>query len=356
MPAGCGSMRIHRFAACAVPRGVGDDLLHAAQRARAPARVRRSEASPACRGESSAGRLRRSARCTACARSTRPVSRIWLTTSRTSVRRSLRDGVRLADVLCRLARGQPRRHVELQAERGQVMAERVVQVAGDAQPLGDAAVLGQQRTGRVQLLHSRATGFRGRHVRWWPATLRAIANAWNPAYTPVSATVSDQLSNCRMTKAMPSVWAATQSQAPRASNVTAASAATITSRALAVPLTPTYIIPRPVNAWIVIMPMRRGREIEPDRRQSTSAAPKTTNIAVHAAARAGGRSPAASRLIVGTPTTSQVANAAQLSHRLGAHAPIVCAASGRRRVPEVMDRDDDFRQMCTRSPPGTIAT
>ncbi len=89
----------------------------------------------------------------------------------------------------------------------------------------------------------------------------------------------------------------------------------MTSSALAVPLTPTYIIPRPVNAWIVIMPMRRGREIEPDRTQSTSAAPKTTNIAVHAAARAGGRSPAASRLIVGTPTTSQVANAAQLSHR-----------------------------------------
>ena len=87
--------------------------------------------------------------------------------------------MRLADVIRRLALGEARGDVELKTERGQVMPERVVQVARDAQPLFDAAALRQQRpcaqqfsVHRRQLiarrgfaLHEKRAGGRKQHER-----------------------------------------------------------------------------------------------------------------------------------------------------------------------------------------------
>ena len=57
-----------------------------------------------------------------------------------------RDRVRLPDKVSRLPLSQPRGDVEMQAERGQVVAERVVQVTRDTKALGVAAVLGDALT------------------------------------------------------------------------------------------------------------------------------------------------------------------------------------------------------------------
>src|SRR5262245_2281632 len=62
-----------------------------------------------------------------------------------------RDGVRLLHVLGRLSVGEPRRHIELQTERGQVMAERVMEIARDAQALFVTAALSEQRASCQQL-------------------------------------------------------------------------------------------------------------------------------------------------------------------------------------------------------------
>src|SRR6188768_2489370 len=56
------------------------------------------------------------------------------------------DGMRLADVICRLALRETRRDVELKTKCSQVMPQRVVQVARDAQPLLDPAALRKQRS------------------------------------------------------------------------------------------------------------------------------------------------------------------------------------------------------------------
>ena len=60
------------------------------------------------------------------------------------------DGVRLVDMLGGTAVGEPRGDVQLQAERRQVMAQCVVQVARDPQPLGGAAALDHQRARGLQ--------------------------------------------------------------------------------------------------------------------------------------------------------------------------------------------------------------
>ena len=65
-----------------------------------------------------------------------------------------RPGHRLrpGDVLARGEVAQVRRRLEVEAERGQMMAEAVVEVAGDPQPLGRPGVVGEQLT-RGQQLH-----------------------------------------------------------------------------------------------------------------------------------------------------------------------------------------------------------
>ncbi len=57
----------------------------------------------------------------------------------------------LAHVLLRLAFGEVAGHFEVEAERGQVVAEQVVQFAGDAHALAHARAFGQQRAGGAQL-------------------------------------------------------------------------------------------------------------------------------------------------------------------------------------------------------------
>ena len=62
-----------------------------------------------------------------------------------------RQGMRLPDVLVRLALGQVAGHLEVQAQRGQVVAQQVVQFARDAGALVDPGAFGQQRAGGAQL-------------------------------------------------------------------------------------------------------------------------------------------------------------------------------------------------------------
>ena len=64
--------------------------------------------------------------------------------------KQFRDGMCLLHVFGGLAIGDARRHIQLQAQCGQVMAERVMEIARDAEPLLVAAALGQQRTRRKQ--------------------------------------------------------------------------------------------------------------------------------------------------------------------------------------------------------------
>ena len=61
-----------------------------------------------------------------------------------------RQRVRLVDVFLRLALGQVAGDFEVQAQRGQVVAEQVVQFARDARALVDARAFGQQRAGGAQ--------------------------------------------------------------------------------------------------------------------------------------------------------------------------------------------------------------
>ena len=57
----------------------------------------------------------------------------------------------LADVLLRLAFGEVAGDFQVQAQRGEVVAEQVVQLARDAGALVDARAFGQQRAGGAQL-------------------------------------------------------------------------------------------------------------------------------------------------------------------------------------------------------------
>jgi hypothetical protein len=57
---------------------------------------------------------------------------------------ALGEDVCLAHVLGHLSLGEVRRHLEVHAERGEVMAERVVELARDARPLGLPHALGEE--------------------------------------------------------------------------------------------------------------------------------------------------------------------------------------------------------------------
>ncbi len=59
--------------------------------------------------------------------------------------------MRLAHMFLRLALGDMAGHFQIETERGEVMAEQVVQFARDAGALVDACAFGQQRAGGAQL-------------------------------------------------------------------------------------------------------------------------------------------------------------------------------------------------------------
>ena len=63
----------------------------------------------------------------------------------------LRDSFALLDVLLRFAAGEMAGHFEIEAERGQMMADEVVKIAGDAEALRGAAADLEQLRGHPQL-------------------------------------------------------------------------------------------------------------------------------------------------------------------------------------------------------------
>ena len=84
-------------------------------------------------------------------RSTGSSLRRRLTTSRTSARRCF--AIDLLFSMCSFAspRGEMAGHFEIEAERGQVMAEEIVQIAGDAKAFRGAAADLEQLRGHAQL-------------------------------------------------------------------------------------------------------------------------------------------------------------------------------------------------------------
>jgi hypothetical protein len=76
------------------------------------------------------------------------------------------------DLLAQRPVGAVERALEVERQRGQVVAEQVVQLARDPRPLGGLAALGEQLAGRGQSALARASSARGAPAPGWPRSRR----------------------------------------------------------------------------------------------------------------------------------------------------------------------------------------
>ena len=152
-----GSTRSHRWRGAGMAHGVGDDFLGAAQQdLRALGVVHAAGGSATSRSMSSAGTPSTSVR-RAPPRSMRALVAHLADRLAHVGQQQLGQGVALLDVLLRLALGQVAGDLEVQAERGEVVAQQVVQFARDAQCARSSRELSASRA-RV----ARSSAFRRR--------------------------------------------------------------------------------------------------------------------------------------------------------------------------------------------------